>query len=199
MRTSLILYLVLLFIVSPALADDTFAVKLAQAALEQTKTRVTYDGRYFKIPYPGGDIPAHLGVCTDVIIRAYRALGIDLQVAVHQDMKANFAKYPKLWNLKSPDANIDHRRVPNLQAFFTRHGESLPVTRNPDDYKTGDLVTWNLRTAGSLPHIGIVTAQRSQDGRRPLIVHNIGAGTVLEDMLFSYTITGRYRYAPGQD
>lgn len=197
MRTAFLLCFTLFLLIAPARADDTFAGKLAAAALEQTKTHVTYDGSYFKIPYPGGDVPAHLGVCTDVIVRAYRALGIDLQQKVHEDMKANFAKYPKLWGLKATDTNIDHRRVPNLQVFFTRHGQSLPVTRNPDDYKTGDLVTWNLKTVGSLPHIGIVTGQRSEDGLRPLIVHNIGAGTELEDMLFSYTITGHYRYAPG--
>jgi uncharacterized protein YijF (DUF1287 family) len=181
---------------STAFADSTFPDSLAQAALKQTETEVTYDGRYFKIPYPGGDVPAHLGVCTDVIIRAYRALNIDLQKEVHEDMKSNFSLYPKLWGLKSTDTNIDHRRVPNLQTFFTRHGQSLPVSQNPDDYKTGDLVTWNLKTVGTLPHIGIVTDKRSEDGTRPLIVHNIGAGTVLEDMLFSYTITGHYRYAP---
>lgn len=196
MRLLLILAVAVLCLSAPARADRSFADKLAAAGLEQTKTRVTYDGSYFKIPYPGGDVPADLGVCTDVIVRAYRALGIDLQVEVHKDMKANFAKYPKLWGLKSPDTNIDHRRVPNLQVFFTRHGQSLPVTQNPSDYQTGDLVTWNLKTVGSLPHIGIVTAERSADGLRPLIVHNIGAGTVLEDMLFSYTITGHYRYAP---
>lgn len=197
MRLLLIIAFAFLCLSAPARADDTFASKLAQTAIEQTNTRVTYDGSYFKIPYPGGDVPAHLGVCTDVIIRAYRALGIDLQQKVHEDMKANFARYPKLWGLKAPDTNIDHRRVPNLQVFFARHGQPLPVTQNPDDYKIGDLVTWNLKTVGSLPHIGIVTGERSEDGLRPLIVHNIGAGTVLEDMLFSYTITGHYRYAPG--
>lgn len=182
--------------VDKAYANSIFGDKLANAALKQTETEVTYDGSYFKIPYPGGDVPAHLGVCTDVIIRAYRALGIDLQKQVHEDMKSHLSLYPKLWGLKSTDTNIDHRRVPNLQVFFTRHGQSLPVTDNPDDYKTGDLVTWNLKTVGTLPHIGIVTDKRSADGVRPLIVHNIGAGTVLEDMLFSYTITGHYRYAP---
>lgn len=192
-RTLLALFLFLLC--TPAHAA-TFAETLSQAALKQTETSVTYDGSYFQIPYPGGDVPAHLGVCTDVIIRAYRALNIDLQKQVHEDMKANFSLYPKLWGLKSTDTNIDHRRVPNLQVFFSRHGQSLPVTDNPDDYKTGDLVTWNLKTVGTLPHIGIVTGKRSADGLRPLIVHNIGAGTALEDMLFSYTITGHYRYAP---
>ncbi len=189
------IFLFILFFSAPARAA-TFAESLSQAALKQTETEVTCDGSYFKIPYPGGDVPSHLGVCTDVIIRAYRALNIDLQKQVHEDMKAHFSLYPKLWGLKRPDTNIDHRRVPNLQTFFTRHGQSLPVTENPDDYKTGDLVTWNLKTIGTLPHIGIVTAERSPDNLRPLIVHNIGAGTALEDMLFSYTITGHYRYAP---
>ncbi|MCB1590812.1 MAG: DUF1287 domain-containing protein [Alphaproteobacteria bacterium] len=196
LRLPLCMFFISLIWVVPVQADDTFAKKLAQAAIERTAHEISYDGRYFKIPYPGGDIPAHLGVCTDVIIRTYRALGIDLQKEVHEDMKAHFNAYPKLWGLKSTDTNIDHRRVPNLQAFFTRKGQSLPVTQNPADYKTGDLVTWNLKTIGSLPHIGIVTDRRSRDGLRPLIVHNIGAGTTLEDMLFSYTITGHYRYAP---
>ena len=196
LRLPLCMFFISLIWVVPVQADDTFAKKLAQAAIERTAHEISYDGRYFKIPYPGGDIPAHLGVCTDVIIRTYRALGIDLQKVVHEDMKAHFNAYPKLWGLKSTDTNIDHRRVPNLQAFFTRKGQSLPVTQNPADYKTGDLVTWNLKTIGSLPHIGIVTDRRSRDGLRPLIVHNIGAGTTLEDMLFSYTITGHYRYAP---
>lgn len=195
-RIAFIVLIGLFVTVNTARADDTFAEKLAQAAIERTAHDISYDGRYFKIPYPGGDIPAHLGVCTDVIIRAYRALGIDLQKEVHEDMKAHFSAYPKLWALKTTDTNIDHRRVPNLQAFFTRKGQSLPVTQNPADYKTGDLVTWNLKTIGTLPHIGIVTDRRSRDGLRPLIVHNIGAGTTLEDMLFSYTITGHYRYAP---
>ena len=196
LRLPLCMFFISLIWVVPVQADDTFAKKLAQAAIERTAHEISYDGSYFKIPYPGGDIPAHLGVCTDVIIRTYRALGIDLQKEVHEDMKAHFNAYPKLWGLKSTDTNIDHRRVPNLQAFFTRKGQSLPVTQNPADYKTGDLVTWNLKTIGSLPHIGIVTDRRSRDGLRPLIVHNIGAGTTLEDMLFSYTITGHYRYAP---
>ena len=196
LRLPLCMFFISLIWVVPVQADDTFAKKLAQAAIERTAHEISYDGRYFKIPYPGGDIPAHLGVCTDVIIRTYRALGIDLQKEVHEDMKAHFNAYPKLWGLKSTDTNIDHRRVPNLQAFFTRKGQSLPVTQNPADYKTGDLVTWNLKTIGSLPHIGIVTDRRSRDGLRPLIVHNIGAGTTLEDMLFSYTITWHYRYTP---
>ena len=186
----------LLLLCTQAAAETSLSEKLSAAAIERTKHDITYDGRYFSIPYPNGDIPEHLGVCTDVVIRTYRALGIDLQQRVHTDMKANFSVYPKHWGLSRPDTNIDHRRVPNLRVFFTRHGQSLPVTDNPDDYKTGDIVTWALRTNGSLPHIGIVTHLKSGDDKRPLIVHNIGAGTTLEDMLFSYKITGHYRYAP---
>ena len=179
---------------SSAVMADRFADRLVQAAIERTKNRISYNGAYFSIPYPGGDIPAHLGVCTDVIIRAYRKTGFDLQKAVHEDMQANFSVYPskRLWGLNKPDANIDHRRVPNLQVFFTRNGLELPVSTDPADYRPGDLVTWML--PGNLPHIGIVTDKRSADGQRPLIVHNIGRGPKLEDMLFHYPITGHYRY-----
>lgn len=174
-------------------AQDTrqpFAERLSAAAMERLSHRVVYDPAYLRIPYPMGDVPATQGVCTDEIVRAYRTLGIDLQKLVHEDMKANFALYPKRWGLARPDTNIDHRRVPNLQVFLARKGQKLSVTRNGEDYKTGDIVTWML--PGSLPHIGIATAQRSADGKRPLIVHNIGRGPQLEDMLFSYPITGRY-------
>ncbi len=172
--------------------SDAFAEKLVAAAIERTTHVVRYDGSYRKISYPGGDVPDNIGVCTDVIVRSYRALGIDLQKEVHEDMRRHFSLYPKKWGLKKPDTSIDHRRVPNLQTFFARHGEKLAVSDSADDYRPGDLVTWML--PGNLPHIGIVTDRRSQDGLRPLIVHNIGAGTVLEDMLFVYKITGRYRY-----
>lgn len=165
------------------------------AAIAQTHTPTTYTSRYFNIPYPNGDVPPEFGVCTDVVIRAYRAVGIDLQQRVHEDMKAHFGHYPKLWGLTRTDTNIDHRRVPNLQVYFKRFGKALPVSKNDADYKAGDLVTWNLRSdGGSLPHIGIVTHQKSASGR-PLIVHNIGAGPKVEDMLFDYNITGHYRYA----
>lgn len=167
---------------------------LITAAIAQTKTSVTYNGTYFNIPYPDGDIPAQYGVCTDVIIRAYRTQGIDLQKLVHEDMKAHFNLYPKLWGLNKTDTNIDHRRVPNLQVFFTRFGKQLPITKNAADYKPGDLVTWNLKNdGGSLPHIGIVTDRKAPSGN-PLIVHNIGAGPRIEDTLFDYKITGHYRY-----
>lgn len=191
------LFLLILFIccMSPAAYAQASTEKLVKDAIAQTRSNVAYDGRYFTIPYPNGDVPAHLGVCTDVVIRAYRAQGIDLQKLVHEDMKAHFGLYPKLWQLKRTDTNIDHRRVPNLQVFFKRFGQSLPVTRQGSDYKPGDLVTWNLRNdGGSLPHIGIVTDKMSRDGLRPLIVHNIGAGPKLEDMIFDYKITGHYRY-----
>ena len=176
-----------------ARADSSFAHALSHAALERTKHHVTYDGRYRRIAYPGGDVPADVGVCSDVIVRSYRALGIDLQRAVHEDMKAHFALYPKDWRLTRPDANIDHRRVPNLKVFFSRHGTTLPVSADPGAYKAGDIVTWNLNPRGDLPHIGIVTDRKSASGA-PLIVHNIGAGPKLEDVLFAYKITGHYRY-----
>ena len=194
-----IFILCLLALCLNGLSTDVYAQvsaeKFVSSAMAQTKSDVTYDGRYFKIPYPDGDIPTHLGVCTDVVIRAYRTQGIDLQELVHEDMKAHFRLYPKLWQMKGTDTNIDHRRVPNLQVFFKRHGKSLSVTNQGSDYKPGDLVTWNLRSdGGSLPHIGIVTDQMSHDGKRPLIVHNIGQGPKLEDMIFDYKITGHYRY-----
>jgi uncharacterized protein len=169
--------------------------QLIAAAIAQTQGNVTYNGAYFKITYPMGDVPAQYGVCTDVVIRAYRKLGIDLQKLVHEDMRANFSLYPakKNWGQTKTDTNIDHRRVPNLQTFFTRHGKKLIASNKPQDYQAGDLVTWML--PGNLPHIGVVTDQRSADGLRPLIAHNIGAGPQLEDMLFDYTISGHYRYA----
>jgi len=145
------------------------------------------------IPYPNGDVPQNIGVCSDVIVRSYRALGIDLQKDVHEDMKDNFDLYPKNWGLTKPDSNIDHRRVPNLRVFFSRHGEALRPSKRADDYVAGDLVTWNLRSNGFLPHIGIVTDQKTLSGV-PMIVHNIGAGPKLENVLFSYPITGHYRY-----
>lgn len=177
---------------TPAVAED-FAKRLSNAAVEITADEVTYDPTYFSIPYPNGDVPKDRGVCTDVVIRAYRKLGIDLQKEVHIDMASNFSKYPDTWGLKKTDTNIDHRRVPNLQVFFTRHGEKLKVTEKPSDYKAGDIVTWMIQKR--LPHIGIVSHIKSRDNKRPMIVHNVGAGQVLEDVLFEYPITGHYRYA----
>lgn len=175
-------------------SEKDFYEKLSDAALLLTKDKVTYDPSYIAIPYPNGDVPKNKGVCTDVVIRAYRKLGIDLQKEVHEDMKANFSKYPNLkkWGLKTTDTNIDHRRVPNLEVFFSRKGQILKITKNPTDYKTGELVTWLIND--KLPHIGIVTNKKSSDGKRPMIVHNVGAGQVLEDCLFSYKIVGHYKY-----
>lgn len=176
---------------SPQTARDVSRVVI-DAAMEQTRHAVTYDPTYTRIPYPGGDVAADRGVCTDVVIRAYRKAGIDLQKEVHEDMRRAFSAYPKIWGLTRPDTNIDHRRVPNLMTFFRRKGASLPVSRNPSDYRPGDLVTWNL-TSG-VPHIGVVVDAKSADGARRLIVHNIGAGPQLEDVLFAWTVTGHYRY-----
>ncbi|MDP3542259.1 MAG: DUF1287 domain-containing protein [Elusimicrobiota bacterium] len=184
-------FLALALAAVPARADAVFTRKVVEAAEGQTKERVVYDGRYIKLAYPGGDVPAGLGVCTDVVIRAFRKAGVDLQVAVHQDMSANFSAYPKKWGRRSPDRNIDHRRVPNLMTFFRREGASLPLSMRAEDYAAGDLVTWDL--GGGLTHIGIVVAG---DGGRPLIVHNIGRGPQREDVLFSWTITGHYRWKP---
>ena len=172
--------------------QGTFYDSLSKVALELTKQQVTYEPAYVVIPYPNGDVPANTGVCTDVIIRAYRKLGIDLQKEVHEDMKANFSKYPQQWGLKQPDKNIDHRRVPNLMTFFSRHGKTIPITNNPQDYLPGDIVCWNL--GSGLTHIGIVVNRKSSDGKRYKIVHNIGAGQKEEDMLFSYKIIGHYQY-----
>mgnify|MGYP001102015210 CR=1 FL=1 len=143
---------------------------------------------------PGGDVPADTGVCTDEIIRSYRAVGVDLQKEVHEDMVENFAAYPnkRRWLLSRPDSNIDHRRVPNLMVFFTRKGESLPITSRAQDYLPGDLETWDL--GGGVPHIGIVVDQKSSSSGRYHVVHNIGAGPKMEDVLFNWKITGHYRY-----
>jgi len=177
-------------------SSQSFAKLLSNAAVARTRQRVRYDGRYVKIGYPWGDVPANIGVCTDVVIRSYRRLGIDLQKAVHEDMsQGGFYDYPRVkkWKLSAPDKNIDHRRVYNLQAFFRRHGASLPISHNPNHYKPGDLVTWMV--GPSLPHIGVVVEQRSKsDPRRHMIVHNIGYGPKMEDVLFAFRITGHYRY-----
>lgn len=172
----------------------TFEEKLSNAAISIIDENVVYTPGYVAIKYPNGDVPAKTGVCTDVIIRAYRKLNIDLQKEVHEDLKANFDRYPNLkkWGLKKPDTNIDHRRVPNLEVFFERKGKKLMVTENPNDYKTGEIVTWMIN--GKLPHIGIITNKKSSDGKRPMIVHNVGGGQVLEDCLLTYPIVGHFKY-----
>jgi uncharacterized protein len=169
---------------------DEFTTRLVAAANERPKLRVRYEPKYVRLKYPGGDVPLDTGVCTDEIIRIYRALGTDLQKEVHEDMAANFRLYPAKFGLTKPDSNIDHRRVPNLRVFFSRKGIELAITKRAADYVPGDLVTWDL--GGGLTHIGIVVDHAFGD--RYGIVHNIGAGPQLEDVLFAWKITGHYRY-----
>ncbi len=184
--------LIILFLGSPVLGQDGFYHRLSEAAIQLTGDRVAYDPSYFSISYPLGDVPADRGVCTDVVIRAYRKMQIDLQLEVHEDMKSDFGAYPPNWGLRKPDPNIDHRRVPNLMTFFSRKGEVLKISRNEVDYAPGDIVTWDL--GRGLTHIGIVVNKKSADGNRFLIVHNIGNGQEVCDCLFKYRITGHYRY-----
>jgi uncharacterized protein YijF (DUF1287 family) len=184
------LLLLLLALLGP-LPQTDFYGELADAALSLTEDNVIYDGSYFKMKYPMGDVPKNKGVCTDVVIRAYRKVGIDLQKEVHEDMAVHFSKYPQSWGLKTTDTNIDHRRVPNLQVFFGRKGQALPITSVAADYRPGDIVTWML--AGNLPHIGMVSQKVGRYGRY-LIVHNIGNGQKSDDCLFDYKIKGHYRY-----
>lgn len=195
MRTY-ILIIILLFktIISVTGQGSDFFQRLSQSAIELTSQRVSYDPGYFRIAYPNGDIPSDKGVCTDVIIRAYRKLDIDLQQKIHEDMSANFDKYPNNWELTRPDRNIDHRRVPNLMVFFERYGTKLPGSNKSKDYSPGDLVCWNL--GAGVTHIGIVVNKRSNDNKRYLIVHNIGKGQVIEDCLFKFNIIGHFRYTP---
>lgn len=183
----------LLLIISQSYGQSQKALKLSEAAIALTNQKVKYDPAYFSIPYPNGDVPAGKGVCTDVVIRAYRTgFNIDLQKEVHEDMKPNFSLYPKNWGRKTTDKNIDHRRVYNLMVFFKRKGAVKPITKNPNDYKPGDIVSWNL--SGGISHIGLVVNKKSADGKRFLIVHNIGAGQVMEDVLFAWKIIGHYTY-----
>lgn len=180
--------------VIPRFAEPSgFSKKLSDAALARLSYRVRYDPAYIKIPYPGGDVPETIGVCTDEVIRSYRALGIDLQKDVHEAMAANFNAFPSRarWGLKTTDANIDHRRVPNLQVLFARLGISFAVTRIAKDYLPGDIVTWEVLKR---PHIGLVVNRKLRGGERYMVVHNIGRGPELADMLFDYPITGHYRY-----
>ncbi|MGZ3903705.1 MAG: DUF1287 domain-containing protein [Bacteroidia bacterium] len=178
-------------------AQDNFFDKLIAQAIAQTKNPVTYDAAYTQIKYPNGDVASNKGVCTDVVIRSYRGIGIDLQKEVHEDMQKHFGEYPNYWKLKKTDTNIDHRRVPNLMTYFKRQGAQLAISQKAEDYKPGDLVCWNLQnknSASGITHIGIVTNIKSDDGKRYKIAHNIGAGNKIEDMLFDYTIIGHYRY-----
>jgi uncharacterized protein len=170
------------------------AAKLVNAARKQIGETTLYDPAYVRLDYPNGDVPRQRGVCTDVVIRAYRdAFGIDLQKLVHDDMVAHFNAYPDIWGLSKPDRNIDHRRVPNLETFFTRHGKSLPISDHATDYVLGDLVTMTL--SGRLPHIGVVSGAVVAPDSRPFLIHNIGGGTQEEDILFQFPINGHYRFA----
>ncbi|HOY49895.1 MAG TPA: DUF1287 domain-containing protein [Flavobacteriales bacterium] len=188
-----VLLLIFYLGISPIFAQTTsWQHRLSEAAISLTQQKVQYDPTYFRISYPMGDVPADKGVCTDVVIRAYRKLGKDLQQLVHEDMKAHFNLYPKRWGLKKTDSNIDHRRVPNLMVFFERFGTVKPKSSNANDYVAGDIVCWDL--GGGITHIGLVIEKKSPDGKRSLIVHNIGAGQVMEDVLFSWKIIGHYSY-----
>ncbi|MGD7654003.1 MAG: DUF1287 domain-containing protein [Verrucomicrobiales bacterium] len=166
---------------------------LAAAALERTFEDVVFDRSYYKISYPGGDIAEGKGAAADVVIRSYRKLGIDLQVEVHEDMAANFREYPQLWGLLGPDKNIDHRRVANLQRFFERNGESLPVTRDGADYEPGDVVIWSL--ADATAHIGIVVPGPGNRADEDWVVHHMSSGVKWEDVLFDYPVHAHFRYS----
>ncbi len=169
------------------------AAQLLAAARQQTRHWVSYDAKYSPLPYPEGDVAPDHGVCADVIIRAYRGIGIDLQRLVHEDMSAHFDLYPNLWGLKAPDANIDHRRVPNLRVFFSRFGQSLPLSHNPVDYRPGDILTTRPITR---PHISLVSDGRAFMGLGHLmVIQNMGFSTREDNDLFRYPITGHYRYA----
>jgi uncharacterized protein len=166
---------------------------LVNAARKQIGVTLWYDAAYVTLDYPGGDVAIERGVCTDVVIRAYRELGVDLQVLVHQDISAAWKLYPKLWGLKRPDRNIDHRRVPNLATYFRRFGKALRVTDEEANYLPGDIVTWVV--SGNRPHIGIVSDKTSLFGT-PLVIHNLGLGVVENNILFDFPITGHYRFRP---
>jgi len=182
--------LAVLFLILPLHAQT--GPKLVAAARKQVGVTLTYDPAYTDLEYPGGDVPPERGVCTDVVIRAARTgLSEDLQKLVHEDMKAHFSAYPKQWGLSRPDKNIDHRRVPNLQTFFKRRGFSVAVTKEPGDYQPGDLVTCTVPP--NLPHIMVVSDKKTDEGR-PLVIHNIGRGAQEEDVLFTYPLTGHYRW-----
>jgi uncharacterized protein YijF (DUF1287 family) len=189
---------------SPAVASVTPVVKslpvdaspelkqLIDGAIEQAGVTVGYDPSYVAIGYPNGDVPVETGVCSDVVVRAFRKAGLDLQREVHEDMVRAWSAYPSEWGARRPDKNIDHRRVLNLMRYFERKGRSVPVTSERNDYQPGDIVSWNLNTG--VPHIGIVINHWSPDSNGYLIVHNIGAGAKIEDVLFNWKVTGHYRY-----
>lgn len=189
-----LMFLSLLLLFPVVAQADSAAEAIVSSARERTLADVTYDPKYVKLTYPGGDVPANTGVCTDVVIRTFRnAFNFDFQRAVHEDMRANFKSYPNHWGLKSPDRNIDHRRVPNLEVFLKRQGAAVPLTDNAEDYLPGDIVSWRL--GGRISHIGIVSDKKTVDGT-PLVIHNIGAGPVEENILWIPEMTGHFRFKP---
>lgn len=192
MKSWILVFSLIFAITCQSNGQDDFASQLADSTLTLTQDIVQYDPSYFSMDYPNGDVPAGKGVCTDVVIRAYRKMGVDLQKEVHEDMKRNFQVYPKNWGLTGTDRNIDHRRVPNLMTFFKRHGVEKNASNNANDYKPGEIVCWSL--GGGLTHIGIVVNLRSNDRERYLIVHNIGDGQVVQDCLLDYEVIGHYAY-----
>jgi len=175
-----------------AVAQPAGAAAEVAAARAQIGVTVAYDPAYIRLPYPNGDVPVDRGVCSDVVVRALRAVGVDLQRLVHEDMTAAFSAYPSLWGLRKPDSNIDHRRVPNLERFFARQGKSLPVSKHAADYRPGDIVSWRL--PNGLTHIGVVSDRRTVLAGRPLVIHNIGLGAREEDVLFAWPQRGHYRW-----
>lgn len=192
MKSKLVIFISVILISQFCFGQTNFYNRFADSAFTLTKQFVIYDKTYFQIGYPNGDVPSNKGVCTDVVIRAYRKMGIDLQKEVHVDMTSNFNLYPKKWGSYKPDKNIDHRRVPNLMTFFKRFGSEKSISNVPKDYQPGDIVCWDL--GHGLTHIGIVSNRKSYDGQRYQIIHNIGSGQVLEDCLFDYKIIGHYTY-----
>jgi len=172
--------------------QTVFYKQLAAAAEKRTSSRVKYNAAYVSIDYPDGDVPPNTGVCTDLIIRSYRQLEIDLQQKIHQDIKEHFWQYPKIWRLMKPDTNIDHRRVPNLMIFFKRHGISLPKSNKSSDYHPGDIVCWDL--GAGITHIGLVSSEKAKDTGNYKIIHNIDSGPKAEDVLFNWQIIGHFQY-----
>lgn len=171
-------------------ASSELRARIAVGARRQVGVTRIYDPSYWRLRYPGGDLPLERGVCADVVVRAFRAIGVDLQRELHEDMRRHFSAYPKMWRLSGPDSNIDHRRVPNLMRFFERRGKSLGARNR--SFEAGDVVAWRL--PGGLYHIGVVAPERTLDRGRPLMIHNIGAGAQQEDVLFTYEIIGHYRW-----
>lgn len=180
-------------VVQPLPANASSQLKnFVEAAIEQSKVTTGYDPSWVKIDYPNGDVSSDTGVCSDVVVRAFRKAGVDLQKEVHEDMTRAWSEYPRKWGASGTDTNIDHRRVLNLTTYFDRQGKSLPITNDRADYLPGDVVAWEL--SDGVEHIGILTNLSSEPDKHYLIVHNIGAGARVEDVLLSWKIIGHYRY-----